>query len=166
MNAMTSAILFFLVVANSWLSAGVVPGRWEKVEALMEGQAVTVKLESGEEIKAMYKDLTEVSILLDRGGEEELEIPKSAIVTVISQKRICDDSLGNGAIIGAAVGGGFALIAGFSLAGGDDTGYVAAIAALYAAMGMGVGAGVDSIVKGHEVYYQAPDRDQPEPESP
>jgi hypothetical protein len=146
-------ILGFATV--SALSAGVVPGRWEKVQSLTEGYAVTIKLEGGEEIKALYKGFTEEGLLLDKDSGEKLEIPKSAVVTITSQQRISNDGLGNGAIIGAAIGGGFALTVGLLLADGDDAGYVAAVTALYAAIGMGVGVGVDAMVKGHEVFYTA-----------
>jgi len=137
------------------LNAGVIPGRWEKVQALQEGYAVVVKLESGEGIKASYAGFTEEGLLLKRDSGEELEIPKAAVVTVTSQQRISNDGLGNGAIIGAAVGGGFALSAGLLLAGGDEPGVVAAFTALYAAIGLGVGVGVDAVIKGHEVFYAA-----------
>jgi hypothetical protein len=156
MNTRTaSGILILVTMAASSLQAAVIPGRWEKVQALEEGYAVKVKLESGEGIKASYSGFTEEGLLLKKDSGEELEIPKSAVVTVTSQERVSNDGLGNGAIIGAAVGGGFALTAGLLLAGGDETGVVAAFTALYAAIGLGVGVGVDAVIKGHEVFYAA-----------
>ena len=156
MNTRTaSGILILVTIAASSLQAAVIPGRWEKVQALEEGYAIKVKLESGEGIKASYSGFTEEGLLLKKDSGEELEIPKSAVVTVTSQERVSNDGLGNGAIIGAAVGGGFALTAGLLLAGGDEPGVVAAFTALYAAIGLGVGVGVDAVIKGHEVFYAA-----------
>jgi hypothetical protein len=134
----------------------VIPGRWEKVQSLKQGYAVTVKLDSGERIKALYRGLTEDGLLLQKNNGDDLEIPKSAVLEVTSQHRVGNDGLGNGAIIGAAIGGGFALTVGLLYADGDDAGYVAAVTALYAAIGMGAGVGVDAIVKGHEVFFEAP----------
>jgi hypothetical protein len=150
------AILIGLALSTTTsLDAAIVPGRWEKVEALEEGYAITLKLDSGDRFKASYVGITDEAILLKRDSGEELEVPKAAVVKVTSQSRNSNDGLRNGAIIGAAVGGGFALTVGLAYADGDDYGYVALVTALYAAIGMGAGVGVDAIVRSHQVLYQA-----------
>ena len=76
MNTRTaSGILILVTMAASSLQAAVIPGRWEKVQALEEGYAIKVKLESGEGIKASYSGFTEEGLLLkkDSGGELELD---------------------------------------------------------------------------------------------
>jgi hypothetical protein len=150
-------ILAFLTVPS--LLGGVVPGRWEKVETLQEGYAVTVKLESGEEIKASYAGFTEEGLLLKRASGEELEIPKSAVLTVTSQKRVSHDGLGNGAIIGAGVGLGVALaMLGVAASEEGDVLSSAKWGAPLLGIGVGLGAGlaIDAAVKGPELLYQAP----------
>jgi hypothetical protein len=44
---------------------------------------------------------------------------------------------------------------GLAFAEEDNPGEVALGTALFAAIGMGVGVGVDAMVKGHEVFYTA-----------
>ena len=149
-------LIGWAILTTTSLDAAIVPGRWEKVEALEEGYAITVKLDSGERFKASYVGFTDEAIILKRDSGEELEVPKAAVVKVTSQSRDSNDGLRNGALIGAAVGGGFGLTLGLYYADRDEYGYVALVTALYAAIGMGVGVGVDAIVKGHEVLYQAP----------
>jgi hypothetical protein len=137
------------------LDAAIVPGRWEKVEALEKGYPVTVKLDSGERFKASYVGFTDEAILLKRDSGEELEVPKAAVGKITSQSRDRNDGLRNGAIIGALAGGAVGLIVPQFTEGDNNPGNVALSTALFAAMGMGVGVGVDAIVKGHEVLYQA-----------
>jgi hypothetical protein len=149
------SLIVWAVLATTFLNAAIVPGRWEKVEALEEGYPITVKLASGERIKAAYVGFTDEALVLKRDSGRELVVPKAAVLTVTSQERNSNDGLRNGAIIGAAAGGGFALAVGLHLADGDDYRVVAAYSALYAAIGMGVGVGVDVIIKGHEVLYQS-----------
>ena len=149
-------LIGWAILTTTSLDAAIVPGRWEKVEALEKGYAITVKLDSGERFKASYVGFTDEAIILKRDSGEELEVPKAAVVKVTSQSRDSNDGLRNGAIIGAAVGGGLALAVGIAYADWDDYASVALLAAIYAAIGMGAGVGVDAIVKGHEVLYQAP----------
>jgi len=137
------------------LDAAIVPGRWEKVEALEKGYPVTVKLDSGERFKASYVGFTDEAILLKRDSGEELEVPKAAVGKITSQSRDRNDGLRNGALIGALAGGAVGLIVPQFTEGDNNPGNVALSTALFAAMGMGVGVGVDAIVKGHEVLYQA-----------
>ena len=160
MNTRTaSGILILVTMATSSLQAGVIPGRWEKVQALEEGYAVKVKLESGEGIKASYAGFTEESLLLKRDSGEELEIPKSAVVTVTSRERVSNDGLGNGAFIGAAVGLGVALA--MLAAAASKEGEVLSSAKwagplLGIGVGLGAGLAIDASLKGKEVFYQAP----------
>jgi hypothetical protein len=137
------------------LNAGIVPGRWERVEALEEGYAITVKLDSGERFKASYLGFTDNTIILKRDSGEGLEVPKAAVIKVTSQSRKSNDGLRNGAIIGAVAGGAVGLIVPQVTEGDNNAGNVALSIALFAAMGMGVGVGVDAMVKGREVLYQA-----------
>ncbi len=149
-------LIVWAILKTTSLDAAIVPGRWEKVEALEEGYAITMKLDSGERFKASYVGFTDEAIILKRDSGEELEVPKAAVVKVTSQSRDRNDGLRNGAIIGALAGGAVGLIVPQFTEGDNNPGNVALSTALFAAMGMGVGVGVDAIVKGHEVLYQAP----------
>jgi hypothetical protein len=147
-----SRLIVWDVLVTTFLNAAIVPGRWEKVEALEEGYPITVKLDSGERIKASYAGFTDETLLLQRDSGQELEVPKAAVVTVTSQERNSNDGLRNGAIIGAFAGAAF----GLAYPGEErNAGDLALGAALFGAIGMGVGVGVDAIIKGHEVLYQA-----------
>ena len=148
-------LIGWAILTTTSLGAATVPGRWEKVEALEEGYAITVKLDSGERFKASYVGFSDEAILLKRDSGEELEVPKAAVVKVTSQSRDSNDGLRNGAIIGALAGGAVGLIVPQFTEGDNNPGNVALSIAVFAAMGMGVGVGVDAIVKGHEVLYQA-----------
>jgi hypothetical protein len=150
------SLIVSTVLATTFLNAAIVPGRWEKVEALEEGYAITVKLDSGERFKASYVGFTPEAIILKRDSGEDVEIPKEAVVKVTSQSRNSNDGLRNGAIIGAVAGGAVGLIVPQLTEGDNSAGNVALSTALFAAMGMAAGVGVDAIVQGHEVLYQAP----------
>jgi len=147
-----SGLIIWTVSATTFSNAAIVPGRWEKVEALEQGYPISVKLNSGERFKALYQGSAEKAIRVKKGSGEELEVPKAAVVKITSQQRNSDDGLRNGAIIGLVAGAVFGLAYPWEE---RNAGAVAVSAALFGAIGMGVGVGVDAIVKGHDVLYQA-----------
>jgi hypothetical protein len=149
-------ILALLVLATASLQAGVIPGRWEKVEALHAGYPIVVTLESGERLRAVFDGLSEKGLLLTKGDKQGLDVPKAHVVKIEGQEKIENNGLGNGAIIGAVVGGGFGLGAALACACEDEAGFVAVATALYGAIGTGVGVGVDALFKSREVLYKAP----------
>ena len=153
------AFVALAILSTASLRAGVIPGRWEKVRTLEKGYAVKVKLESGERIRASYLGLTEKGLILKRDSGEELEVAKSAVVTITSQERISNDGLGNGAIIGAGVGLGVALaMLGVAASKEGEVLSSAKWGAPLLGIGVGLGAGlaIDASLKGKEVFYQAP----------
>jgi hypothetical protein len=89
---------------------------------------------------------------LIRESSEELEVPKAAVFEITSQERNSDDGLRNDAIIGAVAGAAFGLAFPWEE---RNAGALAVSAALFGAIGMGVGVGVDAIVQGHELLYRA-----------
>ena len=69
------------------------------------------------------------------------------------------DSLGNGALIGLAVGGGIGLVGAIAATQDDYTGadegdWVAFAAAVYAGIGAGIGVGIDALIRREYVIFQ------------
>ena len=91
-------ILGYLVFVSAL--AEVVPGRWEKVEALKSGSQITVELKNGDRIKGQFEGLSPSELLL-RTGSAQAVVPKGEIrqITIVRH-----DSVKNGTLIGAGVG--------------------------------------------------------------
>ena len=125
MNTRTAiTVLILVIMATASLEAAVVPGRWEKVEALEEGYPIIVTLKGWERIKGTFHGLSEESLLLVKNTGVELDLPKADVIKVESQDKPINDSLGNGPMWGAILGGG--LIALGTAIGGDISGGEAA----------------------------------------
>ncbi len=146
-----STIVFVLgILATAALEAGVIPGRWEKVEGLPEGTALIVELSSGDRFQGALAEVNELEIVL-LTVSDELRLLKTTVVRVTRVDKVNDgawDGAAGGAFIGAAVGG-----AGAASAEGSN---VAANAALGAAIGGLIGFALDKVIKTTEVLYVAP----------
>jgi hypothetical protein len=143
------------IVAAGTLSAGVVPGRWEKVAAEKPGSKLIITMQSGERIDGFYKGLTGEHLQLAMLDGQERAVRKADVTRIITaDKRM--GSLTNGFIIGAAVGAAIPLIATAIGVHDDDAGPVAVTTLLVALMGGGIGVGIDAAVQGHITLYQAP----------
>ena len=120
------------------LTAGPIPGRWEKVDNLPLGSEITVLLVTGEELHAAFLGSTPVSLSLrdDSGPNRERTIPKPAIELVSRKHR---GSPRRGALLGAGIGYG-ATFGTLVATGGHASDPVAPIAALWGFAGAGVGA--------------------------
>ena len=140
------------------VTAGVIPGRWEKVSTLEMTSPITAELKNGDRIRGQFRRLSPSALEL-RSRAGRAVIPKSDIRTITTPSK---DGLGNGAGIGAAIGAGLALGA-FSLAvrtrGGldGDTWPFLMIGGIGASIGAGIGAAADAATKGEPiVVYKAP----------
>jgi hypothetical protein len=118
------------------------------------GQTITVTDAPGAEIKGRVAQLSPRSLTLafDAATRDFAE----SEVRLIQQKR--PDSLLNGTLIGAAVGAGvpLVLVAAFCAADEGDCdwdGEAAALIAVYAGVGAGIGALVDYGVKGNKTVF-------------
>ena len=124
---------------------------FEQLQMLVHsGDAITIADGTGAETSGRILSLTASELVVSardgrrifHGGDE----------IRVRQRR--GDPLSNGAWIGAGVGVGLVALA----AAGDDTGdidapFVLAASGIYAAMGAGIGAGVDAIIRGRHVIY-------------
>lgn len=146
--------------------AGVIPGRWEKVENLDLGARITLELKNGDPLEGHFEGLSASGVDIETRSVRVV-IPKEAIQTISIQPK---DGLSNGAAIGAAVGA--AIGAGVSLAEfaangtGDLTGagvvfYTLVFSGIATAIGAGLGAAADAGMKSMAiVIYEAPETAQ------
>ena len=133
-------------------SAQGIAGSFEQLQLLVRpGDKVTVTDTSGRESSGRISELSDSGLtVLVNGARQEFTERE---VTTIRQRR--QDSLGNGAVWGIAVGGALAggLVAAF-WEGGDSAGEAAALVAVYSGIGAGIGVGVDALITRRHVIYQ------------
>ena len=152
-NLIGVMLLVFLSV-NS-LQAGVIPGRWEKLDDQPSGTRMLVTLNSGERMDCTLKssgpsDLT----ITDQAGAERI-LPKSGVREIVSSQRIVRDSVIRGSLIGAAIGA-LAVLPLAAIIENETGRRDATLAVLgYAGIGAGVGAAVDWVVKEREILYRS-----------
>lgn len=144
--------------------ANVIPGRWDKVDALAVQSPVIVILKPGDRIAGSFKSKTEQSITLEVDSGRELILAKESILKVISGEERRDSNR-NGTLIGAGVGfgAGFAALAaveksktasGFELSE-DSLGFAILGGLVGSAIGAAVGWAIDNHHSGAEVLYRA-----------
>jgi hypothetical protein len=147
------AILLF--ITNSSVAAGVIPGRWDKVDALQPGTAIIVFLEAGERVECSFKDSGPEDLTLsdDRGGERRL--PKSEVKKIVGAAQY-DDSTLDGTVSGALIGTGAGALVGILHAvSKDNKSGIAPITLAGTGLGALFGYGADKSRKGNEVFYLA-----------
>jgi hypothetical protein len=156
MKAQIFAFLTLAVTTATSVNAGVIPGRWEKVESLEEGYPIIVTLKGWERIKGAFDGLDRESLLIKKNNQQKLDLPKTAVIKVESQERTNNDSLINGPMWGAILGGGLSAL---GMALNDDVlppDEIAGVIALSAGLGAGIGFVGDVLIKTPEVFYEAP----------
>jgi hypothetical protein len=148
-------VLALIALMPPPLEAGVIPGVWAKVEAIPEGYPVAVELQGKEKLRGSFGLCGPDEITVRDETDEEQTIPKSHVVKITSQEKTENDSLAQGAIIGAGVGGLVSIP--LAIVGNSESGALAAWAVLLCTgIGAGVGVATDAAIKGPEVFYQAP----------
>ena len=156
-----SLVMVLGCLTSITLHGAVVPGRWEKMEALKEGTELIVTLDSKDRVEGRLLSVESSSLLLDVEEGEELRLPKSQILKVTSQDRTEQDSVKDGLLWGSVVGAAVGLpwlIYGFTYQGGesDDAKAIGTgICLMSVGIGAGVGVAADAVRKGHEVFYVA-----------
>jgi hypothetical protein len=124
---------------------------------LRPGETVWVTDQSGQEVKGRLLELRGDALQVEIAGQtRSLEF-----ATVRQVEHRHNDALLNGTLIGAAAGGGLAGLAWAlwcSDAECDDDwpGHIAGSVAIYTAIGAGVGALTDVIIRGKRTVYEAP----------
>ena len=147
-----SVITLLLLVTTS-LQAGVIPGRWEKLDSQPPGKQIIVTLKTGDRMEWDFKSSGPDDLTVTDPGGTERRVAKSEVQKILSaEKTFLGDSLLNGTLIGAAVCGTLFLIPLIFSSGDADVGAGGAWIGFCA----GMGAGIDALHKGTEVLYQAP----------
>jgi hypothetical protein len=150
-----SVITMLLLLAESLQAAGVVPGKWAKVDALAAGTPIEIKLKSGDKIVCAFRGSEAQALVVSdlQGSEQRL---RKEDVARITGTEAYNDSVANGLGIGFGFGAALGLLGGLVCYQEGEPGAIIPLAAvLYGAMGMGIGALVDYSIKGHEVLYEA-----------
>ena len=113
-NYETVAMVLILVgLLSVSAQAQVIPGRWEKIEALVGEPPIIVDLKSGDRLEGQFGGLSASGLFL-RTGSAQAAIPRVEIQQITSRE---SDPLTNGALIGAGVGAGIGLGYAVALAG-------------------------------------------------
>ena len=147
-------LLVFLSIFS--LQAGVIPGRWEKLDGQPSGTRMLVDLNSGERMDCVLKSSGPLGLTLtDQTGAERI-FPKSEIRKIVSASRVVRDNVLKGTLIGAIAGGLAALPLAAIIV--NETGQKKATLAVlgYAGIGAGIGGAVDWVIKEREVLYRTP----------
>ena len=145
-------VLACLLAIPAW--AQVIPGRWEKVEALKLGSQITMDLKSGDRIEGNFEGLSPSEISL-RTGSAQAAIPRSEIQKITTRQH---DRRWDSALLGAGIGAGIGGIVIARRPPASDP--IALVATGAVAIGAGLGAlvayTVDALIMEEVVLYQAP----------
>jgi hypothetical protein len=149
-------VLMLVIMASGFLQAAVIPGRWEKVAALDQGYPVVVTMEGWERIEGAFHGLGEESLLLMKKDGRKLDLPKAGVIKVESQDKPNNDSLLDGPMWGAILGGGLSAL-GMAVSRDDlPSDEIVGVIALSAGLGAGIGFVGDVLIKTPDVFYEAP----------
>lgn len=161
-TSVTTLFVFWALLLMGW--AGVIPGRWEKVDSLASGTEVIVVLESGETIEGTYLKSDEGSVHLGTSPVIERTFPKTSISRVVSRQKV-DDRLRNGTLIGAGLGfgAGFLALVAYnksetasgSIWGGESNASYLGAGLVGAGVGAAAGAVIDKLHKTPEEFYRS-----------
>jgi hypothetical protein len=141
--------------------ASVIPGRWEKVDALTPGFPLVVTLKSGDRFEGAFKTSGSDFLELVTPTGTDLTTPKRDVRKIVSQEKVQDrnrDGLLAGLLLG--VGGGIAAGAiVYHTASGEGpespAGFMAGMGMFGAGIGTLVGYLADRSHQGPELLYQA-----------
>jgi hypothetical protein len=151
------AVFLLLCAGGTRVEAQGVASSFDQLAVLVKpGDKISVVDITGREAEGRIGTLSRDALtLVTKAGPRVLG---EGDVAQIRQRR--DDSLKNGAIIGAAAGTAYLLTAA-ALLGDSDGGDVivgpaVAWGVLFAGMGAAAGAGIDALITGRQVIYQKP----------
>jgi hypothetical protein len=150
-------VCVFLCAGGTSVEAQAVASSFEQLAVLVKpGDKITVVDAAGQETSGRIGKLSSDALILTTStGSRQLGLVDVAAIT---QRR--DDSLKNGAIIGAVAGAAYFVTAAVALAGTDDTDVIVPTAiaggVLFAGLGAAAGAGIDALFSRRQVIYQKP----------
>ena len=158
MKHLTIGVVFVLSCdGGSSAHAQEVASSFEQLAVLVRaGDKVIVVDVAGQETKGRIGKLSpDALVLITPTGSRQLD---KVEVAAITQRR--DDSLKNGAIIGAVAGAAYFVTAAALLAGTDDGDVIIPTAVaggvLFTGLGAAAGAGIDALISRRQVIYQTP----------
>lgn len=134
---------------------GVATGDWSTVQAIPSGEKIVVRTKDGKRFEGTFDSATDLIIALKRDG-------KSTAVERERVRRVSrkgGKSRKNGALWGAAIGGGSGLAVGGGLYQGSESDFVGAIIPVTTILGAGIGAAIGALLgKGKKdvTIYEAP----------
>jgi len=102
MKARILSIFVLSAITTTSLSAGVVPGRWEKLDVLEPGSKIVLTSKAGDRVRYTFKGSDSNSLTVKDRGSREIVLPKSHVSKVVQQ----NSRSSKPAWIGAAIGGG------------------------------------------------------------
>jgi hypothetical protein len=157
--------VLFLFLSVAGLNAGIIRGRWEKVDTLSSGTLVIVETKSAGRFSTAFRISDDSSITFSADGQEQ-KFPKTEIQKISLQARKPDSSW-DGVLYGAVIGGASGAAFGAIAAGGPSKGpwqidilSRGDVAAICAVLGAGIGGLtgfiVDKTHDANEVLYEAP----------
>ena len=157
-NRTSITALVLVALTGPSMLAGVVPGRWEKVDALRKGTLITVLLESGDRLEGEFRGSDSAALFLDVDGKQ-IPIPRSGVQKVVRSTPE-KDSPWNGAAIGSAVGLGAGIATGLAWAAaqseeGEQGVGILVFAPIGAGIGLLTGYMIDENRTRQEVLYSA-----------
>ncbi len=126
-------LLAMLLLALTHVEAGVIPGRWEKVDALPQGARLAVIMKAGgEHIRGTFeRSDNEVLVLTDEASTLR-HIAKPSVKKVFDS--YVADTKWDGLLIGGAIGAGAGAAIGPAVWGGEEQLFTNADAAALSAM--------------------------------
>jgi hypothetical protein len=128
---------------------------WSAVQAIPAGEKIVVRMKDGQRYEGRFESASDLLVNILRNGRS-MSIERERIRRV-SQKG--GMSRTNGALWGAAIGGGSGLAVGGGLFEAADGEFVGAIVPVTALLGAGIGAGIGALFgKGKKdvTIYEAP----------
>ena len=150
-----SIVLIFLILLSVSAQAQVIPGRWEKVEALTLGLRITLELKNGDRTEGQFGGLSPSELSLFTGSAQAA-IPRADIDRITTRE---SDPLTNGTLIGTGIGAGIGLGHAIAVTGVEGEEFVP-VATVLSLIWTGIGAlagwGLDAIIWKEIVLYQAP----------
>ena len=146
-------VLFFAILLLDFgaVNAGVVPGRWDKLETIQPGTELRLETKSAGLLIGFYEGVLPDAVRFTVDGRSQV-LPKTDILKIYRTKK---DSNLNGTLIGLLAGLGV----GFSMSYKNDAEATAILHLITVPVGLGAGATVgylvDRSVHGKEVIYSA-----------
>ena len=145
-------VISFVLLTTSG-QAGVIPGRWEKVEILVPGSEIIVTLKAGDRVESVFRSLSPDELTVTDPGGRERKIVRSEVHRIVRDKH--HDSPADGTLIGAGAGSAGGLVLSLVCFAAIHQGACFVWTPLGAGVGAAAGVVADSLHKGEELLYRA-----------